>query len=107
MQHWLAGFLGLDDPSGHGYLFWSGTGSDLAYMSFLWAGLILYRRHNCRQKWCWRIGRYGLTDPETSVTRLLCHKHHPDRPARYLSPERIADIQRRRHLYLGARPGRG
>lgn len=48
--HWL----GLDDAAGRPYLFWSGAGSDLAYLGIFWA---LARKHNCHQPRCWRLGR--------------------------------------------------
>lgn len=103
------GFFGFRNGAGNGshYLFWSGAGSDLAYLSFLAAGLTLYRKHNCKMRWCWRIGSHEFADPTDGVTRMLCWKHHPDVKHKHLTAERIGEIQRRRHLYLGKQPGKG
>jgi hypothetical protein len=105
----LQGFFGFYDGGGNGshYLFWSGSGSDLAYLSFLVAGITLYRRHNCQYAWCPRIGRHEFTDPSDGVKHLLCWKHHPDVKHKTLRDENIRSIQQRRHLYLGKQPGRG
>lgn len=109
MWHWLQHFFGVypGDSNSTGYLFWSGSGSDLAYLSFLAAALALYRRHNCRVRWCWRIGRHEFTDPADGVMRLLCWRHHPDVKHKNLTAGRIGEIQKRRHLYLGKQPGKG
>ena len=100
-MHWLAHFFGVaqGDSNSSAYLWWSGVGSDLAYLSFLIAGVTLYRRHNCRMRWCWRLGRHEYTDPD-GVVRVLCWKHHPDVKYKNLTRERL-------HLYLGKKPGRG
>jgi len=42
--HPLLRILGIDDLSGPWYGFWSGIGSDLAYLGILWA---IARRGNC------------------------------------------------------------
>jgi hypothetical protein len=105
----LQGFFGFQNNGGNGshYLFWSGAGSDLAYLSFLGAGIAVYRKHNCAYHLCWRIGRHEFTDPQDNVKRLLCWKHHPDVRHKTLRPDVLRDIQQRRHLYLGKNPGRG
>lgn len=107
MWSWLQHFFGFENGGGNGshYLFWSGAGSDLAYVSFLWGGVVLYRRHNCRMRWCWRIGRHDFT--AGGVTRALCWRHHPDVKHKQLTRGRIADIQERAHLYAGSKPGKG
>lgn len=107
-MHWLQQFFGFTAGDGNSpsYLFWSGAGGDLAYLSFLWAGVVLYRRNNCRRRWCWRLGRHELTDPLDGVSRLLCWRHHPDVKHKHLTAGRIAEIQQRRHYYL-KRPGKG
>ena len=106
---WLQHFFGFANGDGNGshYLFWSGAGSDLAYLSFLAAGITVYRKHNCRWHWCWRVGRHEFTDPKDGVTRMLCWRHHPDVRHKHLTASRIAEIQHRRHMYLGERPGKG
>ena len=100
-MHWLQSFFGFASGDGNGsrYLFFSGAGSDLAYLSFLWGGVVLYRKHNCRMRWCWRLGRHEFTDPH-GVTRSLCYRHHPGVTHKQLTRERL-------HLYVGDRPGRG
>lgn len=109
MWHFIAHFFGFaaGDSNQAPYLFWSGAGSDLAYVSFLWAGVVLYRRHNCRVRWCWRIGRHEFTDPGDGVCRLLCWRHHPDVKHKDLTAGRVAEIQKRRRMYLGKQPGKG
>ena len=104
MWHGLAAFFGVAAGDGNSvaYLFWSGIGSDLAYLSFMWGAIVLYRRHSCRVRWCPRIGRHEWAEPDTGVTRLLCWKHHPDVTRKQLS---------RLHLHIhreadGAAPGR-
>lgn len=86
-------FLGLDDANGTGYLFWSGVGSDLAYVGILWA---LIRRYNCHQPRCLRLGRF----PVEGTAWSACRRHHP-------APPRRGSIREQYHLYLGERPGRG
>lgn len=75
---WIAHWLGLDNPSGPIYLFWSGPFSALP--SFGVVGLLagLYRKHNCHVRRCWRLGHHRLDGTEWTVCRL----HHPDLPNR-------------------------
>ena len=109
ITHWAQGTFGFRSGDGNNppYLFWSGVGSDLAYLSFLAGGIALYRRHNCAYAWCPRIGKHEFTNPDTGVKRLLCWKHHPDVHHKVLHDETIQAIQERRHLYLGKNPGKG
>jgi hypothetical protein len=62
--------LGLDDPSGNWYLWWSGFGGRVV----LGGGFIAayFRRHNCHEPWCWRLGKH----PKDQY--VYCSKHHPD-----------------------------
>jgi hypothetical protein len=69
------------------YNFWSGIGSDLgeyAIATGLLAGLVhSYRRHNCRQHGCWRIGHRTYVD-DTGEAHPACRHHHPLRhPPRF------------------------
>lgn len=89
------------------YLFWSGVGGDLAYLSFLVAAVTVYRRHNCAYAWCPRIGKHEFADPGSGVKRMLCWKHHPDVTLKTLHAENVQAIQQRRHLYVGKNPGKG
>jgi hypothetical protein len=93
--HAVAHFFGFDAGQGNGshYLFWSGAGSDLAYIGILWA---LVRSRNCHQPKCWRIGHL----PVQGTSYRVCRRHHPDPPGR-------ETIRQRYHLYAGKRPGRG
>jgi hypothetical protein len=92
-MHWTEHWLGLDSASGDPYLFWSGIGSDLAYLGIFWA---LLRRYNCHQPRCPRLGRF----PVEGTQWKACRHHHPAPPQR-------DDIRKRYHLYAGERPGRG
>lgn len=51
--HWLWPWNALH---GDGYQFWSGLGSDLAYLSVL--GLAIHHL-NCAEPGCWRLGHPG------------------------------------------------
>jgi hypothetical protein len=105
----LATFFGFGNGTGNGshYLFWSGAGSDLAYLSFVFAAIALYRRNNCHRAWCPRIGKFDFLDPVDGVKHLLCWKHHPDVIYKTLHEDAIRTIAQRRHMYLGKQPGRG
>lgn len=102
MWHAIQVFFGFSPGDGNdpAYLFWSGVGSDLAYLSFLWGAVVLYRTHTCRVRWCARLGRHEFPDPETGVKRILCWKHHPDVQSKQMTRKRL-------RLYLGERPGKG
>ena len=86
-------FFGIDTTTGPFYAFWSGAGSDLAYLGIIWA---LVRKANCHERRCLRIGHL----PVEGTAYKVCRHHHPEPPQR-------GDIQRRYHLYLGDRPGKG
>jgi len=106
---WSQGTFGFRRGDGNNppYLFWSGVGSDLAYLSIVAGAITLYRRHNCAYAWCPRIGKHEFTNPDTGVKRLLCWKHHPDVKYKVLHSDSLKAIQERRHLYFGKQPGRG
>lgn len=69
-MHWLEHLLGLDDPSGRWYLWWSGPFADIpilaAVVVFLW-------HRNCHVKGCRRLGRFPLEGSSWTV----CGRHHP------------------------------
>lgn len=73
-MHLFLHILGIDDPSGRWELFWSGFGSDLGEATLATTPLVLWRRHNCHVKRCWRIGRH----PVEGTTFVVCRRHHPD-----------------------------
>jgi hypothetical protein len=105
-MHSILRILGIDDVSGPWYAFWSGFGGDVAILaSILAAPVLLYRKHNCGVRWCWRIARHEFTDPDTHMTHQLCRRHHPEHPGS--KPVTAAHIQEQYHLYLGKKPGRG
>jgi|SRR5215472_4701014 len=62
----------LDPLHNDGYQFWSGIGSDLAYIAAIVA---LFRHWNCHEHGCWRHGSVALENG----TRT-CHKHDPRTP---------------------------
>lgn len=73
MIHWLAHWLGLDDPSGGPYAWWSGVGSDISEVAILGAVIGAYRKHTCHVSGCWRLGHRQV--PGTAHT--VCRAHHP------------------------------
>lgn len=93
MTSWLLHTLGIDTTTGPWYAFWSGAGSDLAYLGIIWA---LLRKHNCHEPRCWRLGRF----PVEGTQWTACRRHHPAPPQR-------RTIREEYHLYLGKQPGRG
>jgi len=109
VAHELQMFFGFRNGDGNGshYLFWSGSGSNLGYLSLAGGLLIYYRKNNCKRSWCPFLGVHQFTDPEDGVSRLLCWMHHPDVKHKTLKAETIRQIQHKRHLYLGSKPGKG
>jgi hypothetical protein len=104
-MHLILHWLGIDNVSGYAYAFWSGFGGDLTIViSFLTAPILLFRKHNCGVKWCWRIARHDYADPETGIIHHLCRKHHPDHPGSKIT---AAEIRKKHRLYIGAQPGKG
>lgn len=97
--------LGLDDPSGEWYLFWSGFVGDVTLLAaILVTPYIQWKRHTCQVERCWRFGRHSFADPDEHVVRMLCWKHHPRMGAKQLT---VRHLQERHHLYVGKKPGRG
>ena len=62
----IAHLLGLDNPSGAWYLFWSGFGGDIGELAIIG---IIWRRVNCHDRGCWRIGLHHKDN------LALCSKH--------------------------------
>ena len=71
LLNWLYIHTGLGNPSGAYYAFWSGIEGDLTQLFILGGVLLLYRRHNCQVKGCYRIGRH----PVEGTPYKTCHKH--------------------------------
>lgn len=75
ISHWL----GLDNASGHWYLFWSGVGSDISELAIVGALVGAYRQHTCHQRGCWRLSRHEITGDD-GITYRVCRVHHPGAP---------------------------
>lgn len=98
------------DGNSPSYLFWSGAGSDLAYLSIVAGAVIYYRKENCKKRWCPFLGHYEFTDKD-GIVRKLCWVHHPDVHHKTLTREHITKIKKfqAEHplFYLGDKPGKG
>jgi hypothetical protein len=101
-QHWLAVHTGTVNEPGVYYGFWSGFGSDIgeyAILVGLTAGLYhSFRRHNCHERGCWRIGLHHVD----GTPFIACRKHHPvlkgDKPPKGHMAEayRLAQAEKQR-----------
>lgn len=67
---WLLHVLGVDNEAGRWYAFWSGFGSDMSEVALLGALGALFKRHNCHERRCWRIGRHVVDGTP------WCDRHH-------------------------------
>jgi hypothetical protein len=83
IQHRIANWMGLTDPAGVFYSWWSGIASDAGEYVIavsVTAGVIhAFRRHNCREHGCWRIGIHTWTDAD-GHPHPVCRVHHPTIP---------------------------
>ena len=110
---WTQGAFGFrpNDGNSESYLFWSGFGSDLAYVGIIASAVVYYRQQNCKKRWCPFLGHYEFRNPETGIVRKLCWVHHPDVHDKNLSRDRIGKIKelQAEHplFYLGDKPGKG
>lgn len=68
--HWLLQVTGTANEQGHWYAFWSGFGSDIGEVAIIGGLLSVYRKHNCHDKGCWRIGRHVVDGTPR------CNRHH-------------------------------
>lgn len=68
----LIHILGLDG-SGYWANFWGGIGNGWVQPPLFLAGYVLYRKHNCHVKGCWRIQRHAVEGTQW----VVCKKHHP------------------------------
>jgi hypothetical protein len=92
MLHWLDHVLGLDDGTGHWYLFWSGIGANFGEFAIVGALVATYRRHTCHvdsPHFCWRPGVHPVRDSGFRT----CGRHHPTVPDS-ITAEHIADVHR-------------
>lgn len=77
-----------------GYLFWSGIAGSFVLGGGIWTGtVVLYRKHNCHIKGCWRIGRH----PAAGGKYIVCPKHHPGVPDKHLS---VSQVHADHHAWL-------
>lgn len=67
-MHWILHWIGLDDPSGPIYLFWSGFAGNVGLIA---AFIVWYWHHICHINGCYRFGFHQF-----DVYRV-CRKHHP------------------------------
>lgn len=72
MGTWLYNLLGLDGR-GWPYNFMSGLGSFLPTLGMFGLAGGWFRKHNCQQHGCWRMGRHPV-DKDV----FTCRRHHPD-----------------------------
>lgn len=72
IQHWLAYMTGSANTAGTppNYNFWSGFGSDVGEATLIAAILGMFRKHNCHQHHCWRVGRHIVDGTP------FCNRHH-------------------------------
>jgi hypothetical protein len=74
--------------SGKWYDFWSGFGSDLTELAILG---IVYRKVNCHQNGCWRIGLHKVL----GTPYIVCKRHHPGLPDGKVTARHILDAHDR------------
>ncbi len=87
MFHALLHFMGvLPRTPSSAYNFWSGFGSDIGEAAIIGGLVAAYRKHNCHEPGCWRLGKH----PAANGLYVLCRKHHPDVPDQ-LTHDHIAD----------------
>jgi hypothetical protein len=60
--------IGLTNGSGRWYLWWSGFFADLTIFTLAYAN---WKKHNCHDHWCARIGRHPVLDGKY----LVCRRH--------------------------------
>jgi hypothetical protein len=69
----LVHILGLDDPSGYWYLFWSGFAGSLDKLALAGAAYAVIRRHSCHEPRCWRVGRHHVD--QDGIAFVYCRHH--------------------------------
>jgi len=70
LVNWLLHVLGADDTTGRWYAWWSGAGSDFGELTLIGLAYGAYRKHQCHNKGCWRIGRHQVDGTP------WCNQHH-------------------------------
>lgn len=84
---WLLHIAGIDNVSGPWYAFWSGIAGELSWIG---AAAVLYRRHACHARGCWRLAKHPVADSPW----VVCRRHHPDLPNRSPTAENIVTDSR-------------
>ncbi|MDP9091933.1 MAG: hypothetical protein M3N95_03085 [Actinomycetota bacterium] len=86
-MHTVIHILGLDNPSGYWYLWWSGVGANLQELALFGVVITVYRRHKCHAHRCWRLAKHTV-DGTPYVT---CKTHHPLTAPGRVTAQDIAD----------------
>lgn len=76
--------------SGNGYQFWSGIAGATGIFAVF---VIAYKRINCHEPWCWRIGRHHVE----GTPYVTCHKHHPGLDGGKIKSGHIHAAHRKHH----------
>jgi len=78
VQHWLTVHTGSSNTPGSppNYNFFSGVGSDISELTLVGALIGGWRKTNCHQPGCWRIGRHHVDGTP------WCDHHHQDARAK-------------------------
>lgn len=72
----VAHIMGLDNPSGAWYLFWSGFAGNVEKIAIIGGVVAFLRKHNCHEHRCWRMGRHPIGN-----TGVIVCRHHLRRTA--------------------------
>ena len=89
MLHWLSTAFStyvLHSQHGNGYQWSSGPGANFGEVTVIGVAYGAFRRVNCHQHRCWRIGRHHVD----GSPYVVCGRHHPAVPAR-VTAEHIAE----------------
>jgi hypothetical protein len=80
VQHWVAVHLGVANENSVYYAWWSGSGSDVwgytVAATVVLSAVHMFRRHNCKEHGCWRIGIHEYLDVD-GQRHIACKHHHP------------------------------
>jgi hypothetical protein len=78
-MHGIAIWLGLTNPAGRAYLFWSGIGGDLGYIAIPLLVMEYARRNTCDITGCYRLSRRKAKD-KWGDSHSVCVRHAPKGP---------------------------
>lgn len=74
---WFLHITGADNEGGVIYALWSGAGGDIGSIPIVFGVVMLYRKHTCHVRHCWRLQRH----PVAGTDYVVCAKHHPRQDA--------------------------